>query len=101
MTSLIVLLTMVFTSALQTRSIDPMLPVIAAEGVGAAAELIRPGVNGDVFVNGDVGQLAAQLLNLSFCETPQAARAAACRATADHWHYRHSINRLVQALTPC
>ena len=77
------------------------LPVIAAEGVGAAAELIRPGVNGDVFVNGDVGQLAAQLLNLSFCETPQAARAAACRATADHWHYRHSINRLVQALTPC
>lgn len=29
--SLIVLLTMVFTSALQTRSIDPMLPVIASE----------------------------------------------------------------------
>jgi len=31
LTSLIVLLTMVFTSALQTRSIDPMLPVIAKD----------------------------------------------------------------------
>lgn len=77
------------------------LPVVAASGVGAAAELITPGVCGFVFTNGNAAELADQLENLALMPDARRQLEPACRAAADRWHYRHTIATFAQALVAC
>lgn len=74
------------------------LPVVAAEGVGSAHELIKYGVTGAVFADGDCRGLAQEL---SFLETDPARRhdmGKACLSAIDNWHYRHTIASFQQAI---
>lgn len=77
------------------------LPVVSASGVGAAAELITPGVSGFVFANGNAAELADQLENLALMPDARRQLEPACRDAADRWHYRHSIATFAQALVTC
>jgi glycosyltransferase involved in cell wall biosynthesis len=77
------------------------LPVVAADGVGAAVEMITPGVCGSVFASGNAAELAAQLEALAAMPDARRAMAPACCAAADRWHYRHTIATFEQALVAC
>lgn len=74
------------------------VPVIAASGVGSAAELLKPGINGTIFSSGNVDELA-QILQ-DYASDPQRSRSMkdSCFKTADAWHYRHTINEFQKAL---
>jgi glycosyltransferase involved in cell wall biosynthesis len=69
------------------------LPVIASSAVGAAADLVRDGVNGVVFPSGDETALAAALRTL--CGSPDRAAAfgAASRAMAEQINPDRVIDR--------
>ncbi len=77
------------------------VPVVAASGVGAAAELITPGVCGFVFTNGHTTELADQLERLALMPDARRQMEPACRAAADRWHYRHTIAAFEQAIAAC
>ncbi|MEM7682700.1 MAG: glycosyltransferase family 4 protein [Planctomycetota bacterium] len=63
------------------------LGVIASDVVGAAADLVRPGVNGDRFARGDPGALAEALLRWTEPGMPEAAEQGA-RRVLDDWRTR-------------
>ena len=77
------------------------VPVVAASGVGAGAELITPGVCGFVFTNGHTTELADQLERLALMPDARRQLEPACRAAADRWHYRHTIAAFEQAIAAC
>jgi glycosyltransferase involved in cell wall biosynthesis len=69
------------------------LPVIAAEGVGAAAELLNNRQCGAIFSNGDF----ASLSDLLYIEANRADRQSVSDAaimTVDYFHYRHTVQAL-------
>ena len=74
------------------------VPVIAAEGVGAAAEMLDPSRCVRVVANGDAGSLAEELSKLAHDREELKMRSSACRCVADRWHYRHTIHAFQQAL---
>jgi glycosyltransferase involved in cell wall biosynthesis len=73
------------------------LPVIAAEGVGAAVELIGSDDIASIFKNGDDRMLADLLLKQIQNPKRYSPSQAAYKA-ADQWHYRHSIVALTRAM---
>jgi glycosyltransferase involved in cell wall biosynthesis len=77
--------------------------VIASEEVGAAADLIKDGVNGYVFPAGDITALAGKLA--AALSDPQwvAAASAASRSIASTWDFEADVAGLRQALglRPC
>lgn len=77
------------------------LPVITATGVGAAAEVITPGENGAMFTNGEAPELTALLADMARNPEALAQQKPACRAAADHWHYRYTIAAFQRALAEC
>ncbi|MCP9903249.1 glycosyltransferase family 4 protein [Cyanobium sp. BA5m-10] len=81
-----------------TESLACGVPVIAAEGVGAAAEMLDQSRCVSVIANGDAGSLAEELSKLVHDEEELKTRSSACRCVADRWHYRHTIHAFQQAL---
>lgn len=72
------------------------LPVIAAEGVGAAAELLNCSCCGSIFPNGDFTALA-DLLHLQAKRSDRQFVSAAAHIAVDPFHYRYTV----QALRDC
>jgi len=74
------------------------LPVIAARGVGAAADLISDGETGFVFPSGEVHSLAQQLSYLinNAQVTHKMGRAAASRML--QWNYERTCREMLLAL---
>lgn len=68
------------------------LPVVAAEGVGSAHELIQRGVTGAVFANGDSLGLAEELIALEASPALCQSMGESSIRAIDAWHYRHTIN---------
>lgn len=66
------------------------LPVIASDKVGAAADFLEPGRNGDLFPVGHVDDLAKLLIAYSYRQHDPAIREAALRK-ANEWSYRRTI----------
>ncbi|WP_158218616.1 glycosyltransferase family 4 protein [Synechococcus sp. 1G10] len=77
------------------------LPVLAATGVGAAAEVITSGENGSVFTSGEAPELTALLAAMARDPEALAKQKPACQGAADHWHYRHTIAAFQRALAEC
>ena len=73
------------------------LPVLAAEGVGAAAEMLMSSSCGSLFANHDAVQLADQLVQLAAQQDRTSVRTAA-RLAAARWHYGHTVEAFVHAL---
>jgi len=67
------------------------LPVIAAQGVGAALELCDSSHCVQVVANGDSASMANKLVDLATDCVELENLSSACRSIADRWHYRHSI----------
>jgi glycosyltransferase involved in cell wall biosynthesis len=63
------------------------LAIVASDVVGAAAELVREGVNGHVFPAGDLGRLKAALLDVTAGDRADAMKAASAAVLAD-WRRR-------------
>ena len=66
------------------------LPVIVSDKVGAAADFLEPGRNGDVFPAGHVDDLAQLLIAYSYRQHDPTIREAALRK-ANEWSYRRTI----------
>lgn len=73
------------------------LPVIVSDKVGAAADLVEPGVNGDVFPVGDVAGLADRLIRYAGLRG-SAEMAAASRRKAADWSYSRTLEELRRCL---
>jgi glycosyltransferase involved in cell wall biosynthesis len=82
-----------------TEALACGVPVLAAQGVGAAAEVLLSDACGAVFPNGDSERLAAMLLERA--TSPVDQQAAACGAAAERWHYRHTIKAFQDCLAAC
>jgi len=63
------------------------LAIVASEVVGAAAELVRDGVNGRIFPAGDVAALRGALLDVTRADRTDAMKAASATVLAD-WRRR-------------
>jgi len=63
------------------------LAIVASDVVGAAAELVRDGVNGHVFPAGDAAALRGALLNVTSADRIEAMKAASSAVLAD-WRRR-------------
>jgi glycosyltransferase involved in cell wall biosynthesis len=83
-----------------TEALACGVPVLAAEGVGAAADVLLSDACGRVFPNGNVSVLAALLQEFAL-QPSEGRRADACRTAADRWHYRHTIEAFQAALSAC
>ncbi|MEB3172414.1 MAG: glycosyltransferase family 4 protein [Cyanobacteriota bacterium] len=77
------------------------LPVLAAQGVGAADELLADGRSGLRFGSGDVACLAAQLQWLADAPGLCLSLGAEGRRSVAAWSHAHSIANLQRALAPC
>ncbi|QPN64301.1 glycosyltransferase [Synechococcus sp. CBW1004] len=82
-----------------TEALACGVPVLAAEGVGAAAEVLPSSDCGGIFPNGASDHLASMLIERSSRLTDQ--QRSACRCAADRWHYRHTIKAFQDALATC
>jgi glycosyltransferase involved in cell wall biosynthesis len=74
------------------------VPVIAAESVGSARDLISKGKTGDTFPAGDIDRLAESLLELYRSPKVAAAMGNAARKQVDKWSYGFSVNEMTKAL---
>lgn len=75
------------------------LPVVAADGVGAAHELIDPGVNGFVFQSCNVRSLALSIEDaISAFQADPDRTETNCLEAANAWHYRNTVDALSLAL---
>ncbi len=81
-----------------TEALACGVPVIAAEGVGAAHEVLLSEACGAIFPNGDATGLATILETYANrpCERDQSE--FVCRDAVDRWHYRHTIEAFQHAL---
>lgn len=66
------------------------LPVIVSDKVGAAADFLEPGCNGDMFPVGDIDALAELLIAYSHRQHDPVIRETALRK-ANEWSYRLTI----------
>ena len=74
------------------------LPVIAASGVGAGADLIREGETGCVFLNGDAGTLGERLRFLHDDREARARMGRAAAARVADWSYAQTLGEMEGAL---
>lgn len=84
-----------------TEALACGVPVIAANGVGAAAEMLDPSHCVQVVANADHRVLAAELVELASDPQELQKRRASCKLVADRWHYRHTIEAFQRALCDC
>lgn len=77
------------------------LAIISSDVVGAAAELVRDGVNGRIFRSGDVNHLTECLLAVTAPGRTEALQAASGDVLAQWRHAQDPIDNLKQALTHC
>ena len=86
-----------------TEALACGVPVIAAEGVGAASEMMQsnqsvPNQCVQVVANGNHGALAKKLADLANSSKNLKNLSKACKSIADRWHYRHTIEAFQHAL---
>ena len=82
-----------------TEALACGVPVIAADGVGAAAEMMMDSNHCvQVVANGDHASLAKKLAVLANNPNELQTLSSACKSIADRWHYRHTINAFQEAL---
>jgi glycosyltransferase involved in cell wall biosynthesis len=81
-----------------TEALACGLPVLAAEGVGAAHELLTTELCGSIFPNASSEALAEQLASYSDHATEFLDRTSDCLRAADCWHYRFTIQSFERAL---
>lgn len=74
------------------------LPLLLTERVGAAADLLRPGENGELVPAGDESALAASLVRLSRDPERRARYGRRSRELIAGWRYESSVERLVELL---
>lgn len=74
------------------------LAVVASEAVGAAAELVRDGVNGRIFPVGDVAKLGECLSDVTSPERCERMKAAAATVLADWRRRADPVSGLKEAL---
>ncbi|MFZ1576357.1 MAG: glycosyltransferase, partial [Chromatiaceae bacterium] len=74
------------------------LPVIAARGVGAGADLIREGETGCVFPNGDAETLGERLRFLHDDREARARMGRAATARVANWSYAQTLDEMEGAL---
>ena len=74
------------------------LPLILSDRVGAAADLLDPGRNGELVRAGDVDDLAAAVRRLAADPDRRARFGADSRARIAAWGYEESIGRLIGLL---
>lgn len=82
-----------------TEALACGVPVLAADGVGAAHELLNDHNCGALFPNAAVTVLAKQLQTFAYDQSGGKDYASACRKAADQWHYRQTIEAFEHALT--
>lgn len=81
-----------------TEALACGVPVIAAEGVGAAHEVLTSRHTGAVFPNASPSALAEQLEAFASESPGSGDRSAHCQKAADQWHYRHTVAAFEKAL---
>jgi glycosyltransferase involved in cell wall biosynthesis len=81
-----------------TESLACGVPVLAAQGVGAAHELLTSDMCGAVFPNAGASVLANLLETAASNESEGIYNASACQKAAGRWHYKHTIEAFEQAL---
>jgi GT2 family glycosyltransferase len=74
------------------------LPVLAAEGVGAAADLVVEGGTGYSFADGDTRRLAELLQRLAADRDLARRLGQAARARVAEWDYEHAMRELERAV---
>lgn len=80
-----------------TEALACGVPVIAAEGVGAAVEVTGIGACGSIFPNHDAQTLADSLIELAMGKIEHPSLDL-CKQSADEWHYNKSIEAFKAAL---
>ena len=81
-----------------TEALASGVPVIAAEGVGAASEMMESNQCVQVVANGDHATLAKKLVDLANYPRDLPSLSKACKSIADRWHYRHTIEAFQKAI---
>ncbi|MEB3352756.1 MAG: glycosyltransferase family 4 protein [Cyanobacteriota bacterium] len=81
-----------------TESLACGVPVIAADGVGAAHEALLSDTCGAVFPNGEASVLASKLEAYAASPFLREQCEPAAKNAADRWHYRHTIEAFQRAL---
>lgn len=73
-------------------------PVIASDQVGSSADLVEPGINGEIFKAGDAEDLARKLKR--FCDEPEFRSEAGRRSLSriQSWGFDQCLTGLKQAL---
>lgn len=74
------------------------LPVVAADGVAAALDLVHHGENGYIYQAGDVGELARILTGLVVDFEKRQAMGQRSRELISTWNYDVCVDNIVQAL---
>ena len=74
------------------------LPVVASDKVGAAADLVRDGVNGFVYPAGNVGALADRLQRVLGNEQVRLEMARQSHQIISHWGIKEDIEGVLKAL---
>jgi glycosyltransferase involved in cell wall biosynthesis len=74
------------------------LPVVASDQVGAAADLVREGVNGCLFPVGDITTLAQRLLTLVQDAALRTKMGEASRRIICEWGLEQDVEGILQAL---
>jgi glycosyltransferase involved in cell wall biosynthesis len=77
------------------------LAIVATDRVGAAAELVRDGVNGFIFPAGDVQKLTERLLEVTHPARIEALKAESASVLAEWRSSADPVNGLRQALRAC
>ena len=72
------------------------LPVVAAQGVGSAAEVLTDTTCGMTFPNHSSSDLTSALTH--FAQLASNQTAPSCIRLADRWHYRHTIEAFRSAI---
>jgi glycosyltransferase involved in cell wall biosynthesis len=73
-------------------------PVIVSDAVGSGADLVKPGVNGDIFRSGDADDLCAKLLPFIQSRERREAAGAASLQVIEGWGFAQCLVGVRQAL---
>lgn len=74
------------------------LPVVVTAEVGSVPDLVRPGVNGEIFPAQDIDALAAALMRIGSDASLRRRMGEASRAIIDHWSYRECLTGVREAM---
>jgi len=72
--------------------------VLVSDKVGCAADLVNPGVNGQVFTSGDLTDLKQKLKVLTENKTKLAQMGLASQEMIKDWSFKKQVNQIVEAI---